>query len=202
MDLKVESHGTVIVGHHGWPTRKSFNSRRSRMAKTVKFWLLTKTRNDLKQPTEARNDLKWPTTSRAQPTMIWTYLQRAKKRRETTNNKQILKYFTIWGKRFSSLARFPPNIWLQSSEHYIIENHGENRASSIYLRDIGFVFFCLGFLSIGKGRGYYFSSTCLADRLVFSVCIYGRFLMMNEDFTSRSRYRTSFSHYQNLYKNK
>ena len=27
-----------IVGHHGWPTKKILNSRRSRMAKAVTFW--------------------------------------------------------------------------------------------------------------------------------------------------------------------
>ena len=31
--------------------------------------------------------------SEAQPTMTWTYLQRAKKRREKTNNKQIFRLF-------------------------------------------------------------------------------------------------------------
>ena len=85
--------------------------------------------------------------------MTWTYLQQAKKKRETTNNKQILDYLTIWGKRFSSVTRFPPNISLQSSEHCFMENHGESRLSSNYyhassvnyhvyfLRDISF-FFC------------------------------------------------------------
>ena len=66
-------------------------------------------RNDMKRPTKAlkrptmnkkwpgndlqraRNDLKQPTTSKTQPIMTWTYLQRAKKRRETTSNKQSFK---------------------------------------------------------------------------------------------------------------
>ena len=46
--------------------------------------------NDLQQ---ARNDLKWPTTCKTQLIMTWTYLQRAKKRRKTINNKQILRLF-------------------------------------------------------------------------------------------------------------
>ena len=76
-----------------------------------KLLVLTKTRNDLKQPITtynkqevawndllwARNDLKWPTTSKTQPTMTWTYLQWAKKRRETTNNKQIFRLFYNMG---------------------------------------------------------------------------------------------------------
>ena len=73
--------------------------------------VLTKKRNDLKQPTttyneretiwndlqRARNDLKRPTTNKTQPTMTWTYLQRAKKRRKTTNNKQIFRLFYNMG---------------------------------------------------------------------------------------------------------
>ena len=67
--------------------------------------VLTKTRNDLKrhemtynkQETtyndlqRARNNLKRPKTSKTQPTMTWAYLQRAKKRREMTKNKQIFR---------------------------------------------------------------------------------------------------------------
>ena len=98
---------------------------------------------------EPRKDAKWPTTSR------------------------FSDYFTIWGKRFFSLTRFPPNIWLQSFEHCFTENHDENKVLSIYyhapsvnyhvyfLRDIRFIFFCLGFVWAGKERGYYFSSSLL-----------------------------------------
>ena len=52
------------------------------------------TNNDLQQ---ARNDLKRPTTSKTQSTMTWTYLQRAKERRETTNNKHIFRLFYNMG---------------------------------------------------------------------------------------------------------
>ena len=72
---------------------------------------LQRERNDLERPTttyneqettwnnlqRARNDLKRPTTSKTQPTMTWTYLQWAKKRRETTNNKQIFRLFYNMG---------------------------------------------------------------------------------------------------------
>ena len=44
--------------------------------------------NDLQR---ARNDLKLPTTSKARSTMTWAHLQRAKKRRETINNKHIFR---------------------------------------------------------------------------------------------------------------
>ena len=103
------------------------------------------------------NDLQRPTTSKTQPTMIWTYLQQAKK--DT--------------KMPSSLTRFPPNIWLQSFEYCFTENLGENRAPSIYyhlssvnyhvyfLRDIRRIFFCLSFVSAGKRRGCYFGSSLL-----------------------------------------
>ena len=46
--------------------------------------------NDLKR---TRNDLKRLKTSKTQLTMTWTYLQRAKKRRKTTKNKQIFRLF-------------------------------------------------------------------------------------------------------------
>ena len=59
--------------------------------------------NDLKQ---ARNDLKRPTTSKAQPAMTWTYLQQAKKRRETTNNKQIFRLFYNMGQTILLYNRF------------------------------------------------------------------------------------------------
>ena len=64
-----------------------------------------------------------------------------------------------------------PLGWLQLFEHCLTENHGENRVSSIYhhgssvnyhtyfLRDIRFFFFCLGFVSLGKERGYSLSSS-------------------------------------------
>ena len=48
-------------------------------------------------------------------------------------------YFTIWGKRFSSLTCFPPNICLQSFEHCFTENHGHSRASNISI--VSCVFF-------------------------------------------------------------
>ena len=67
--------------------------------------------NDLKQPTtrkkqpettyndlqQARNDLKRLTTNKAQTTMTWIYVKQAKKRRETTNNKQIFRFFYNMG---------------------------------------------------------------------------------------------------------
>ena len=59
-------------------------------------------RNDLKGPTTSkkrpeRNDMKQSTTSKTQSTATWTHLQRAKKRCETTNNKQIFRLFYNMG---------------------------------------------------------------------------------------------------------
>ena len=79
----------------------------------------------------ARNDLKQPTTSKTQPIMTWTYLEQAKKDAKRHATSRFSDYFTIWDKRFSSLIRFPPNIWLQSFEHCFTENHGHSRASDI-----------------------------------------------------------------------
>ena len=81
--------------------------------------------NDLQR---ARNNLKRPTTSKTQPTITSTYLQRAKKDVERQTTSRFSDYFTIWGKRFSSLTRFPPNIWFQSLELCFTENHGDSRA--------------------------------------------------------------------------
>ena len=139
---------------------------------------LTQMRNDLNQPETTYseqeitwNDLQRPTTSKTQPTMIWTYVQQAKKDAKRPTTSIFWDYFTIWGKMFSSLTRFSPNIWLQSFEHCFTENLGENRAPSVYyhlssvnyhvyfLRDIRRIFFCLSFVSAGKGRGYYFGSS-------------------------------------------
>ena len=77
--------------------------------------------------------------------MTWNNLQWVRhnlQRSELTNNKQkkdtkspttsrFWDFFTVWGNRFSSLKRFPPNIWLQSFKHCFMENHGENRAPNI-----------------------------------------------------------------------
>ena len=108
--------------------------------------------------------------------MTLTYLQRAKKRRETTNSKEVFRLFYKMGQTVLFINTF-------STQHLVAvirvlprgENggmlHGENRASSIYyhsssvnyhvyfLGHIRFIFFCLGFLSAAKGRGYYFSSS-------------------------------------------
>ena len=58
------------------------------------------TRSPLSVPIKTRNDLKRPITNKKRPTvsktpltMTWPYLQGVKKRRETTNNKQILRLF-------------------------------------------------------------------------------------------------------------
>ena len=106
--------------------------------------------NDLQR---ARNDLKWPTTSKAQPTMTWTYLQRAKKRCETTSNNRFSDYFSIWGKRFSSLTRFPPNIRFQSFEHCFKEKQSvkhllssvKSQLSCVFFNGYKSYFFLLGF---------------------------------------------------------
>ena len=131
-------------------------------------------RKDLKRPTTTYNKT-WSNPKRERHNLKWpkhTYnVQRKDAKRPTAS--RFSDYFTIWGKRFSSLTRFPLDIWLQSFEHFFTKNDGENRASSIYyhassvnyhvyfLRDIRFIFFCLGFVSAGKWRGYYFSSLSL-----------------------------------------
>ena len=121
----------------------------------------------------SRNDLKWPKMSKTQPTMTWTYLQRAKKRCETTNNKQIFRLFY----NMSQMGFFS-NMF--STQHFVaiirallhIESWWKQRQASLYyhvyfLWDIRFIFFCLGFVSRTfinhrqqiKGKPIFFSSS-------------------------------------------
>ena len=91
--------------------------------------VLTKTTwNDLQR---TRKDLKQPTTSKTQPTTTRTYLQRLKKDAKRPTTSRFWDYFTIWSNQFSSLTHFQPIIWLQSFQHCLMENHGENRAPNI-----------------------------------------------------------------------
>ena len=151
--------------------------------------VLTKTRNNLKRPEmtwndlqRARNDLERPTmtynvqettwskTSKTQPSMTWSYLQRTK-RCETTNNKQLFRLFYNMGQKvlFSNTFStqhlvavirallYGESWWKQSVKHLL--SCVKRQLSCVFLRDIRFIFFCLGFMSAGKGRGYYFSSS-------------------------------------------
>ena len=134
------------------------------------------TRSPLSVPTKTRNDLKRPITNKKRPTvsktplaMTWPYLQGVKKRRETTNNKQIFRLFYNIGQYVLFSNMF-------STQHLVAIIrallHGESwwkqslkcHASSVnyheyFLRDIRFIFFFLGFVSAEKGKGYYFSSS-------------------------------------------
>ena len=91
---------------------------------------------------QARNDLKQSTTSKKQPTMSWTYQQRAKQDAKQPTTSRFWDYFTIWGNWFSSLTRFPSNIWLQSFKHCFMENNGENRAPNICILPCIFIVRC------------------------------------------------------------
>ena len=147
---------------------------------------LERARNGLKQPTTSKkrpettyNELKRPTTTYNKQETTWndpqrvrhnlqwpehTYNEQRKDAKRPTTSR-FSDYFMIWSKWFSSPTRFLPNIWLQSFEHCFMENHGENRASSIYyyasrvnyhvyfLRDKRFIFSVYGssvFVFIGE----------------------------------------------------
>ena len=156
---------TVLIEMRKWPETTWNNLQRAR--------------NDLEQPATTK---KRPGMTYNEQETIWNNPQRVKHNLqwpEHTCNKQrkgakrpttsiFSDYVAIWGKRFSSLTDFPPKIWLQLFEHCFTENHGENRPSSIYhhassvsyhlyfLRGLRFIFFCHGFVTAGKKRGYYF----------------------------------------------
>ena len=137
---------------------------------------LQRAKNDLKRPTTTYNkqETAWNDPQRVRHNLQWpepTYHEQRKDAKWPTTSR-FSDYFTIWGKRFSSLTRFPPNIWLQSFEYCFTENHGQSRASRISILScviftgykIYFIFFCLGFVSrtftnhrtAGKGRDYFF----------------------------------------------
>ena len=77
---------------------------------------LQQARNDLKRPTTTYNyqETTWNNPKRVRHNLQWPEhaynKQRKDAKRPTTS--RFSDYFTIWGKRFSSLAHFPPNIWL------------------------------------------------------------------------------------------
>ena len=145
-----------------------------------KMWktlVLTKTRNDLKRPERLTTSKKRPKTTYNEQETTWNDPQRVrhnlqwpehnyskqKKDVKRPTTSRFSDYFTIWAKRFSSLTRFPPNIWLHSFKHCFTENHGENRASSIFchassvnyhvyfLRDKRFIFPI--WISCHQGKG-------------------------------------------------
>ena len=146
--------------------------------------------------------------TKTQPTMTWTYLQRAKKRHETTNRKQIFRLFYIMGQRvlFSNTISTQHLVaiirallhgkswWKQSIKHLL--SSVKRQLSCVFFTGYKFIFFCLGFVSVGKGRGYFFSSSpplpCTSEnRSVFNFYIYLWGLTMNEDFASGSRNHTT-----------
>ena len=110
----------------------------------------------------ARNNLKRPTTSKKQPETTYneqettwnnplrvrhnlqgrehTYNEQRKDAKRPTTSR-FSDYFTIWGKRFSSLTFFSNNIWLQSFEHCFTENHVENGVSTWFKHQLWCVFF-------------------------------------------------------------
>ena len=106
------------------------------------LWVLTKTRNNLKQPAtisndlqQTRNDLKWPARRKKWPKTTHNKYETtyndmklsttSKKGCKTTNNKHILRLFYIMGQCF------PPSIWLKWFERCFLENHGENSTLNI-----------------------------------------------------------------------
>ena len=154
--------------------------------------------------------------------MTWTYLQRAKKKdakRQSTS--RLSDYFTIWGKRFSFLTSFPPNIWLQSFEHCITENHGHGRASNIsivsciFFMGCNIYFFLSGFRVKNINK---LQDSRERERLLFLALPYHSHLLrksfslqrlqLSERFNDKRGCRKQIQEpyyillYQNLYKSK
>ena len=77
--------------------------------------------NDLQR---ARNHLERPTTSQKRPQTTHmeqettykdlNFQSTSKKAAKPPTTSRCWDYFTVWDNRFSSLTRFPPNIWLQN----------------------------------------------------------------------------------------
>ena len=151
--------------------------------------------------------------SKTQTTMTWTYLQRAKKRRERTNSKQIFRLLYNIGQTILFSKTF-------SAQHLVAAIrtllHGESRWKKSIKHQLSHIFFMgykIYFFSVwilyqqGKGEANFFSSSlpfspASKNRSFFSICIFWRGLMMNEDFASGSRNRTTSFYYQNLYNSK
>ena len=83
--------------------------------------------NDLQRPTTRKKrptttyneqETTWNDSQQVRHNLQWpehTHNEHRKDAKQPTTSR-FSDYFTIWGKRFSSLTRFPPNIWLQSFE--------------------------------------------------------------------------------------
>ena len=72
-------------------------------------------------PQRVRHNLQWPE---------YTCNEQRKDAKQPTASR-FSGYFTIWGKRFCSLKRFPSNIWLQSFESWWIMVKTEHQASIV-----------------------------------------------------------------------
>ena len=123
--------------------------------------------------------------------MTWTYLQRAKKWRETNNKKHIFRLFHNMGQKVLFSNTF-------STQHLVaviqVLLHGESwwkkRVKHLLLcvkRQLSSVFFTVYMIYFFLSGFRVTTSTRFANRSVFSVCIYRRSLMMNEDFANGSR---------------
>ena len=162
--------------------------------------------NDLQR---ARNDLKQPTTSKTQSTRTWTHLQRAKKRRETTNNKQIFRLFYNMGQTvLFSYIFFTQHLvaiirallhgeswWKQSVKHLL--SWVKHQLSCVFFTGYKIYLFLSGF-RVSREREaillaplFHFHPLRKSFGLIY-LLIYRRGLMINEDFASGSRNRTKF----------
>ena len=147
------------------------------LKRRLRMWILTNTRIDLKWPTtnkkqpettynelettwndlqRARNDLKQPTTSKMLPTMTWPYLQWAKKRHETTNNKQIFRLFYNMGQYVlfckTSTHTFGCNHLNVASWRIMVKTEHQ---ASIIMRQASIIFF------MGYKIYYFLSGLCV-----------------------------------------
>ena len=158
--------------------------------------------------------------SKTQTTMTWTYLQRAKKRRERTNSKQIFRLlYNIGQTILFSKTFFTQHLvaairtllhgesrWKKSIKHLL--SCVKRQLSHIFLMGYKIYFFSIWILyQQGKREANFFSSSlplspASENRLFFSICIFWRGLMINEHFASGYRNRTTSFYYQNLYDSK
>ena len=139
-------------------------------------------RNNLKRSTTSKKQLETTPTSKTQPTMIWTYLQRAKKRRETTNNKQIFRLFYNMGKRFSSLTCFPPNVVYSVLKSRVCQN-----VCSLFPRQI--IYFCNRKISWFKSKIF---MVCQSFDIILKSCLeFSEYTDLEIQF--RSSYYTIFA---------
>ena len=176
--------------------------------------VLTKTRKDLKRPTTtySEQETTWSDPQRVRHNLQWpenTYIEQRKDTKRPITSRSW-GYFTIWGKRFSSLANtfstqhlvavsrallHEESWWKQSVKHLL--SCIRRQLSCAFFTGYKIYFFLSGF-RVSRER----------KRLIFLFSLYHFHSLLSESFNDevglRKRIQEQYYifYYQNLYKSK